>query len=107
MNLGFTEILFIVMLALILFGPRRLPEIARQMGKFMAEFRKASNDFQSQIHEEIRKMELEEANPAKQLEPAVGEVKKIVDEADDVSITGALNRLTERIKGSVPQDYDA
>ncbi len=107
MNLGFTEILFIVMLALILFGPRRLPEIARQMGKFMAEFRKASNDFQSQIHEEIRKMELEEADPTKHLEPVVGEVKKIVDEADDVSITGALNRLTERIKGSVPQDYDA
>src|SRR5260370_30572509 len=105
MNLGFTEILFIVMLALILFGPRRLPEIARQMGKFMAEFRKASNDFQSQIHEEIRKMELEEADPTKHLEPVVGEVKKIVDEADDVSITGALHRLTERIKGSVPQDY--
>lgn len=107
MNLGFTEIVFIVLLALILFGPRRLPEIARQMGKFMAEFRKASNDFQSQIHEEIRKMDLEEANPAKHLEPVVGEVKKVVDEADDLSITGALNRLTERIKGSVPQDYDA
>jgi len=52
-------------------------------------------------------MELEEADPTKHLEPVVGEVKKIVDEADDVSITGALNRLTERIKGSVPQDYDA
>lgn len=108
MNFGFSgEIVFIMLLALILFGPRKLPEIARQMGKFMADFRRASSDFQNQIHEEIRKLELEEADPTKHLEPAIGEVKQIVDEADDVSIAGALNRLTERIKNSVPQDYDA
>jgi Tat protein translocase TatB subunit len=106
--MGFsTEIVFILLLALILFGPRRLPEIARQMGKFMAEFRKASSDFQAQIQDEIRKLELEEADPRKHLEPAVGEVKKLVDDSDDVSISGALNRLSERIKNSVPQDYDA
>lgn len=106
--MGFSsEIVFILLLALILFGPRRLPEIARQLGKFMAEFRRASSDFQSQIHEEIRKLELEEADPTKHIEPAVGEVKKVIDDADDVSISGALNRLSERIKNSVPQDYDA
>jgi sec-independent protein translocase protein TatB len=108
MNFGFSgEIIFILLLALILFGPRKLPEIARTMGRFMAEFRRASADFQTQIHSEIRQLELEEADPTKHLEPAVGEVKKLVDEADDTSITGALNRLSERIKGSVPQDYDA
>ena len=108
MNLGFSgELIFILLLALILFGPRRLPEIARTMGKFMAEFRKASSDFQNQIQSEIRQLELEEADPRKHLEPAVDEVKKLVDEADDTSIAGALNRLTDRIKGSVPQDYDA
>ncbi len=108
MDFGFSgEIIFIMLLALILFGPRRLPEIARQMGKFMAEFRRAGNDFQNQIQEEVRKLELEEADPTKHLEPALGEVKQIVDDADDVSISGALNRLTERIKNSVPQDYDA
>jgi len=96
-----------MLLALILFGPRRLPEIARQIGRFMGEFRKASNSFQSQIHDEIRKLELEEADPRKHLEPAVGEVNKILDETDDVSLSGALNRLTERIKNNVPQDYDA
>jgi len=108
MNFGFSgEIIFLMLLALILFGPRRLPEIARQIGRFMAEFRKASNSFQSQIHDEIRKLELEEADPRKHLEPAVGEVNKILDETDDVSLSGALNRLTERIKNNVPQDYDA
>jgi len=110
MNFGFSgEIVFLMLLALILFGPRRLPEIARQIGRFMGEFRKASNSFQSQIHDEIRKLELEEADPRKHLEPAVGEVNKILNDADedDVSLTGALNRLTERIKNNVPQDYDA
>ena len=43
MDFGFSgEIIFIMLLALILFGPRRLPEIARQMGRFMAEFRRAT-----------------------------------------------------------------
>jgi Tat protein translocase TatB subunit len=108
MDFGFSgEIIFLLLLALILFGPKRLPEIARTMGKFMAEFKKASTDFQSQIHDEIRKLDVEEADPRKHLEPALGEVNKILDDSDDVSLTGALNRLTERIKGSVPRDYDA
>ncbi len=108
MDFGFSgEIIFLMLLALLLFGPRRLPEIARQMGRFMAEFRKASNSFQSQIHEEIRKLDVEDADPRKHLEPVVGEVNKILDDSDDTSLTGALNRLTERIKNSVPQDYDA
>ena len=103
MTLGFAEMVFIVVLALLLFGPRRLPEMARTWGKFMAEFRKASNEFQGQIHEEIRKLELEEADPRKHIEP---EIAKIADD-EDLSIQGALNRLSERMKNSVPQDYDA
>lgn len=103
MTLGFSEMVFIVVLALLLFGPRRLPEIARTWGKFMAEFRRASNEFQGQIHEEIRKLELEEADPRKHLEP---EIAKIAGD-EDLSIKGALNRLSERMKNSVPQDYDA
>lgn len=105
LHMGFSgEILFILFLALILFGPRRLPEIARTIGKFMADFRRASTDFQSQIHAEIRKLEIEEADPTRHLAPAMSEVKRVADEADDVSISGALNRLTERIKNSVSQD---
>lgn len=108
MDFGFSgEIVFIMLLALILFGPRKLPEIARTIGKVMGEFKKASNEFQGQIHEEVRKLELEEADPRKHLEPALGEAQKVVDDADDVSLSGALNRLTERIKNNIPQDYDA
>ena len=103
MNLGMSEMIFIGLLAFMLFGPRKLPEMARQLGKLVAEFKKASNQFQGQIHDEIRKLELEDVNPAKHLEP---EIKKLKDD-EDLSLTGALNRLTDRIKNSVPQDYDA
>ncbi len=103
MNLGFPEMVFLVILAFMLFGPKRLPEIARQLGKFVAEFKRASNDFQSQIHQEIRKLELDEVDPRKHIEP---EIAKIQGD-EDLSLSGALNRLTERIKNTVPQDYDA
>jgi len=103
MNLGFAEMLFLVILALLLFGPRKLPEIARTMGKFMAEFKKASSEFQGQIHEEIRKLELEEADPRKHIEPEIAKVSS----DEDLSIQGALDRLSERMKNTVPRDYDA
>jgi TatA/E family protein of Tat protein translocase len=61
MNLGLPEMIFIFLLALIIFGPRKLPEIGRQIGKAMGEFKKASNEFKSQIEGEIRNLELEEA----------------------------------------------
>ena len=59
MNLGFPEMMFIFILALILFGPKKLPEIGRQIGKGLAEFKRASREFQSQIEDEVRKLELE------------------------------------------------
>jgi sec-independent protein translocase protein TatB len=49
------DLLFIFLLALILFGPKKLPEIGRQIGKFMAEFKRASNDFSFQLQSEIEK----------------------------------------------------
>ena len=59
MQLGFPEMMFIFMLALILFGPKKLPEIGRTIGKALAEFKRASRDFQMQIEDEVRKLELE------------------------------------------------
>src|SRR5664279_4666964 len=55
MNLGMSEMIFIFLLALLIFGPRKLPEIAREVGKFMAEFKRAGNEFRNQIESEIKK----------------------------------------------------
>ncbi|HKE31621.1 MAG TPA: Sec-independent protein translocase protein TatB [Candidatus Angelobacter sp.] len=102
MNLGFSEMAFLALIGLILFGPRRLPEIARTMGKFVAEFKRASNEFQSQIHDEINKLELEEHAKA-----ISSETNNILPPAEDPdSITSALNRLSDRIK-NIPREYDA
>jgi sec-independent protein translocase protein TatB len=45
---------FIVLLALLLFGPKKLPVLARQLGKLMADFRRASTEFRTQMEEELR-----------------------------------------------------
>ncbi len=58
MNFGFSgEMVFLFFLALILFGPKKLPEIGRQIGRIMNEFRRASNEFRSQIESEINTLE--------------------------------------------------
>jgi sec-independent protein translocase protein TatB len=59
-NLGMWDSLILMVMALVVFGPRRLPEIARQVGKLMYEVRKASNDFKFQMEDELRKAEEEE-----------------------------------------------
>src|ERR1035437_1132051 len=56
-NLGMWDSLILMVMALVVFGPRRLPEIGRQIGKLMYEVRKASNDFKFQMEEELRKVE--------------------------------------------------
>jgi len=60
MNLGMPEMIFIFLLALVLFGPRKLPELGRQLGKALAEFKKASNEFKNQLETEMMNIELEE-----------------------------------------------
>ncbi len=54
------DILFILLLALIIFGPKRLPEIARQVAKYMAQFRMMRDDLKRQIEGELLNIELEE-----------------------------------------------
>jgi sec-independent protein translocase protein TatB len=51
---SFQDSAVIFFLALLLFGPKKLPELARQLGKLMAEFRRASNEFRMQMEDELR-----------------------------------------------------
>jgi sec-independent protein translocase protein TatB len=63
-RMSFSETIFLFFLALIIFGPKKLPEIARQAGKLLAELRRASNEFRSQIETEIAHLEVEKARAA-------------------------------------------
>jgi sec-independent protein translocase protein TatB len=57
--MSFSETVFLFFLALIIFGPKKLPEIARQVGKALNEFKRASNEFKAQIEQEISNLEVE------------------------------------------------
>lgn len=55
--LGFPELIIIFFVALIVFGPRKLPELGRSLGKGLSEFKRASNELRSTLDEEIRQEE--------------------------------------------------
>ena len=56
-TISMVDSVILMIMALVVFGPRRLPQIGRQIGKLMYEFRKASNDFKFQMEEELRQSE--------------------------------------------------
>ena len=58
--MSFGDTAFIFVLALLIFGPKKLPEIARQVGKALNEFKRASNEFKAQIQSEIDQLEVQE-----------------------------------------------
>ena len=64
-NLGMPELIFIFALALLIFGPKKLPELGKQLGKGLGEFKRASTDLKRSIEEEVEKAARdEESKPA-------------------------------------------
>jgi sec-independent protein translocase protein TatA len=62
-GIGMPEMIIILVIALIVIGPQKLPELAKSLGKGLAEFKKATEDFQKNVQEESRKSEEKEAAP--------------------------------------------
>ena len=69
-GIGMPELIIILVIALLVIGPHKLPELAKSLGKGLAEFKKASEDFQRNIQEESRKAEEKPAPPAEQVAAA-------------------------------------
>ncbi len=69
-SLGMPELVIILVIALIVFGPRKLPELGRSLGKSIGEFRKASNDLKHTLDEEIRLEEQKEQRSKMEAEQA-------------------------------------
>ncbi len=66
-SIGMPELIVIMLLALLIFGPRKLPELGRSLGRSLGEFKRASNELRSTLDEEIRSEE--ERNREKQTAP--------------------------------------
>jgi TatA/E family protein of Tat protein translocase len=70
-SIGMPELIIIFVIALIIFGPRKLPELGRSLGKSLAEFKRASNELKSTLEEEIRIEEQQQQRSAEAAKPAV------------------------------------
>lgn len=93
---GASEIIFLFIAALIIFGPRKLPEIGKTLGKGMREFKKATDDLKSNWEEHIRDAE----SPVHDLKQTIDEVK--ADIADSTSeIQGELAANIAEVKSEV------
>jgi Tat protein translocase TatB subunit len=80
--MSFGDTAFIFILALLIFGPKKLPEIARQVGKWLAEFKRASNEFKAQIQTEIDQLEVQEKAKEKQKKAQEEEEQKTLPAAE-------------------------
>jgi sec-independent protein translocase protein TatA len=69
-SIGMPELIIIFVIALIIFGPRKLPELGRSLGKSINEFKRASNELKSTLDEEIRLEESRTAERQRAPEPA-------------------------------------
>jgi sec-independent protein translocase protein TatB len=79
MSFADTAVLFV--LALLLFGPKKLPGIARQVGKALNEFKRASNEFKAQIEAEISQLEIEERRKKNEEQQKIEVEQKILPPA--------------------------
>jgi len=85
-TLGSTELLFILIIALIFFGPRKLPQLARSMGKGLSEFRKASDDFKRTWEREVA-LETARADDNSLLESEQQAAYEPVSSAESITVT--------------------
>ena len=90
--IGGPELLLILVIALIVFGPRQLPEIGKSLGRMLAEFRRASNDFKRTLEDEVeadkRASPPPSLAPPAAAEPGAGEAVPAAPEASPAESTG-------------------
>jgi len=102
MDLGFSELFFIGVLALIIFGPRKLPEIGRQVGRALAEFKRASNEFKAQIESEINQLEYETNLRQTIAAPTVPPEGTVALNADDSAASSAAAAAAATVPEILP-----
>jgi sec-independent protein translocase protein TatA len=107
-NLGMPEILMILVIALIIFGPRKLPELGKSLGHGLAQFRKASDDFKRQWEDEVetekRRLDAAPAVEAAHHNEAAAEASAAAASSEPVTSAASADAYTpaETIHAPVP-----
>jgi sec-independent protein translocase protein TatB len=107
---SFQDSIFLFVLALLLFGPKRLPVLARELGKWVGEFRRASNEFKMQMEEELRVSEQDDRQKQIAAMEAAAPVAPLLpepehphlpapDAADETTPEPALHAAEETVDG--------
>ena len=104
-RMSLPDMIFLFVLALVLFGPKKLPEIARTIGKYMNEFKRASNEFKSQIEQEISNLEVEKRQTILPPTPLQGVASRTVT-SGTLPVAPAETATTNAAE-SAPQDASA
>src|ERR1700691_4463248 len=103
-SLGVPEMIFIFLLALVLFGPKKLPELGRTMGKALTEFRRASTELKSSFEREMQTLERETDSLKDATHSSVTDLAKHLiydpDFNDDVNYTPPVHELPAAITPS-------
>jgi len=94
-SVGVPELIIIFTIALIIFGPRKLPELGKSLGKSLAEFKRASNELKSTLDEEIRS---EERRSTERQEPP-----RVSSAVEPDHVDPPLSTGTDHSTGSVPR----
>ena len=84
-SLGMPELIVIFVIALVIFGPRKLPELGRSLGRGIAEFKKATNELQTTLEQEINADEERTRTIAASAQPAAAHDAATADAAPPVS----------------------
>jgi sec-independent protein translocase protein TatA len=95
-SIGMQELIIIFVIALIIFGPRRLPDLGKSLGKSIAEFKRASNELRNTLEDEIRVEEQKQAKPAA-AEPAP---------AEPAATQQTTTAATDSVSGETPTQLD-
>ncbi len=98
-SIGMPELLIILTLALIIFGPRKLPELGRSLGKSLGEFKRASNELRNTLDEEIRIEEQRSTTQAAKPQPAPAATPAHPDIPDDEFGEAGENQSVPRESG--------
>jgi sec-independent protein translocase protein TatA len=86
-SIGMPELIIIFVIALIIFGPRKLPELGKSLGRSLNEFKKASNDLQNTLEQEIKLEEQKESATARKAEAPASESPTIAPDTTAPSQT--------------------